>query len=839
MHALTRLYEQFKPSSYSLALDLVNAPERTYTGSVAITGECLTAGTIRLHAKDLTILVARVGDTNVTTTIGDNDEISLTSPSITLGVIDITIDFSGQITDSMHGLYPCYFDVDGVKKELLATQFESHHAREVFPCIDEPEAKATFDLQLTTVPDVQALSNMPEVAKHATAATSVTWVFDTSPRMSTYLLAFVVGELHKKSASTTSGVEVNVWATHAQPARLLDFPLDVAVRSIDFFNEYFGVPYPLPKADHVALPDFSSGAMENWGLITYREVALLADESTAQSAKEWVATVIAHETSHQWFGNLVTMKWWDDLWLNESFATVMEYIAVDALFPSWNAWNNFASQETLSALRRDQLSGVQPVRVTVNHPDEIASLFDPAIVYAKGARLLKMLHTYIGDEAFRAGLKLYFETHAYSNTDGDDLWAAFEKTSGKAVGSFMNAWLGQSGLPLVKVLTTGDGYALDQQRFVLGEPADDRVWPIPLGSLNHSMPAVMSQKHLTITSDHSAPLLNVGNTGHFVTQYDDAAFAVVLDNIAKYSTIDRLALLHETSLLARSGEAKTADMIPLLMRYADEREEPVWGIISLVIGDLKRFVDDDTEAEQKLKQLVRRLALPLYERLGTEPVANESEQDAKLRATALGLLAYAEYSPVITWGQAVFADADDFATIDSELRPVVFVIASRHGSDSDFRRLLSTLETTQDAELRDDIMAGVTSTKRSVHIEELLARITDSRLTKPQDVTRWFINLLRNRFARDAAWQWMIGNWEWIEETFAGDKSYDDYPRYSANVLGTHEWLARYIEFFGPKSGQPALARAIEVGQIEITTRVQWLQRDTPGVIAALAQQKS
>src|SRR5690606_2848949 len=251
-----------------------------------------------------------------------------------------------------------------------------------------------------------------------------------------------------------------------QPAASLDFALDIATRTIDFFENYFDTPYPLPKSDHVALPDFSSGAMENWGLVTYREIALLDDPTTTSvSSKHYIATVIAHQLSHQWFGNLLTMKWWNNLWLNESFAALMEYIAVDALHPEWNVWLDFATMESIMALRRDSLDGVQAVQVDVNHPDEISTLFDGAIVYAKGARLLRMLQHYIGHEAFQAGLKAYFATYKYGNTEGDDLWNALAGASGKDIAGFMNTWISQSGYPVVQVSQNGNDVALTQQQF--------------------------------------------------------------------------------------------------------------------------------------------------------------------------------------------------------------------------------------------------------------------------------------------------------------------------------------------------------------------------------------
>ena len=431
MNSVRRLTPLFTPSHYALSLD-IDRTGRSFQGTVTINGES-TDENIILHAKDLNIATATIDGQRADFQATTNDELVLTAPGLSTGAHVVTVGFSGTITDQMHGMYPCYFDHDGQKKELIATQFESHHAREVFPCVDEPEAKATFDVTLTTEQGVTVLGNMPVSSQNEQEGRLVT-SFERTPRMSSYLLAWAYGEMHRKTATTKSGVEVNIWATPAQKSESLEFALDIATRTIDFFDEYFGIPYPLPKSDHIALPDFSSGAMENWGLITYREIALLADpKTTSISAKRYIAMVVAHELSHQWFGNLVTMKWWNNLWLNESFANLMEYIAVDALHPEWNIWLDYSSSETIMALRRDALDGVQAVQTEVNHPDEISTLFDGAIVYAKGGRLLRMLQHYIGHEAFQTGLKSYFKKYAYQNTEGDDLWRELSAASGKDI----------------------------------------------------------------------------------------------------------------------------------------------------------------------------------------------------------------------------------------------------------------------------------------------------------------------------------------------------------------------------------------------------------------------
>lgn len=836
MQAFSHLLDAFVPEHYDLSLTLERTT-RKFRGTVSITGFQKRNDYLPLHAKDLTITSATVDGKSVEYEHGDHDELRLASAAP--GAHIIVLQFEGVITDAMHGLYPCYFEVDGEKKELLATQFESHHAREVFPCVDEPAAKAMFDLTLTTEEGVEVLANMP-IDWQRTEPEGLVTKFETSPRMSSYLLAFVVGELQKKTAQTKDGVEVNVWATHAQPAAALDFPLDIAVRSIEFYNEYFGTPYPLPKADHVALPDFSSGAMENWGLITYREMALLADPSTTSiSSRQYIATVIAHELAHQWFGNLVTMKWWNDLWLNESFATLMEYIAVDALHPEWNIWLDFATNESIAALRRDALDGVQAVQIDVNHPDEISTLFDPAIVYAKGARLLRMMQHYVGHEAFQRGLAQYFRDYAYDNTVGNDLWQALADSSGKDIVDMMNTWASQPGYPVVHAALDGTVVSLSQEQFYIGaHESHDRLWPIPLNASTDNAPALMSEQQVSFTYSSDSPFqLNVGDTAHFITHYDDELFGRLVAAV-RANSLDQLAkiqLLDEATLLARGGVLSSAQLIPLIDAYRSETSEPVWNIIALAIGELKKFVQDDEAAERKLRAFAGDIASNLYAELGWETQDGETEEHTKLRSTILGLTLYGEDAAAIAKAKELY-DSTELDALDPELRPLIISSVARYGDGDVVDALLERYRTSQSAELKQDICVGITSTRVPEKIELLLASIKDPAIVKPQDVARWFVYLVRGRESRDAAWQWLQDNWDWIEQTFGGDKSYDDYPRYSAGGLLTRKQLQQYTDFFVPKQEIPALTRAIQLGIGEITGRVELIERDQPSVVAALKE---
>lgn len=828
---VNRLFQTLQPKHYQLSLD-INRVDRSFHGHVVITGDKVSNQPIGLHTKGLEITSSTVNDQPAKLTTKDNGEVYLET-DIDTGEVTIELDFNGKITDAMHGLYPCYYQDSDNKKELLATQFESHHAREVFPCIDEPEAKATFDLSLVTENNVSVLANMPVDSQNVVDGDKLETSFQTSPKMSPYLLAFVVGELQSKSTKTKDGVVVTSWATKAQPASSLDFSLEVARKSIEFFNDYFGVAYPLPKADHVALPDFSSGAMENWGLITYREVCLLVDKDSAISARQYVATVIAHETSHQWFGNLVTMKWWDDLWLNESFATLMEYVCVDALYPQWQMWLTFATQEVLSALRRDYLPGIQAIKTTVNHPDEISTLFDPSIVYAKGARTLAMCRQFVGEASFREGLKNYFEKHQYGNTTGDDLWQAFSEASQKEVTDFMTPWIEQPGMPEVSVKLNDKDVSISQQRFTIPaqRSVEDTVWPIPLNGEPAQLNTTLMASSASIELDNADSLvqLNRGATTHAIVRYDENLLQRLRQavNQGQLEPVDRLNLLHDYSLLARAGHATASELWNLLLNYSTEDSEPVWDIISLVIADLKRLIEADDPAEDSLKSKITDLALSRYEQLGWSEKTGETESDTKLRATIIGLLAYAEYQEVIQKALSDFDKAKHLSDLDGELRSIIFSVVSKHGNEEQIERLITVHNSTSNSELKNDLAAGLTSTRNPELIERLIGQLKDESIVRKQDIFRWFVYLIRSRYAREQMWQWLETNWGWLEESFGGDKSYDDFARLSAAGLSTHEWLDRYRNFWDDKKQIPALTRAIELGEKDIQVRADWVERDS------------
>ena len=907
-----RLFKQFQPERYDLTIRLDEKHMR-FSGRVIVSGKKVGRPSQRLtfHANGVKVTSGKM---TVRDKKGERalpikrinhqktlQEVRLHTEAMAYpGFYTVEMEFEAPITDGMTGIYPCYWkdtqkvphspavipseaeesrpsqstqdlstlpakagsaqDDSSNERQLFATQFESHHAREAFPCIDEPEAKAVFQLTLETCVGITVLSNTPTLETRNMKQERMETVFQPTPKMSTYLLAFVTGDIHKKSAQTKSGVEVNVWATAAQPAESLDFALDAATRSIEYFEDDFGVPYPLPKADHVALPDFSSGAMENWGLITYRERVLLDyPGETSQSTREYIALVVAHETSHQWFGNLVTMQWWDDLWLNESFANMMEYQAVNAMFPKWQVWNTFIGNEGLAAFRRDATPGVQSVHVDVHHPDEISTLFDGSIVYAKGGRLLYMMKQYIGEAAFRRGLSAYFEKHAYANTRGDDLWAALSAASGKDVGAFMTPWLSRSGFPVVHVAQDGKELTLTQEQF-LDDPAKadkTRLWPvptftnIPTGSPDPSphsresenpvqnknevnLPEVFTQSQVKYTlQEDSSPkpvLLNTGARGHYLVDYQSAKTKHYIESLVatqKIAEPDRLMLLNGNAMLARAGYQSYADTLQLLSAYKDEASEPVWDIMALVAGEIRRFVDLDETLEKPIKQFSRDIVQKQYKRLGWQELPGESVADTKLRSLIIGLGAYGEDPDITAKAKELFtAYQEDPAAVPAELRALVMAIPVKEGDKKAVEYLLKLHDSTQNSDLKGDTCDGLTSTRDPKVAERLLARLKDGKLVKPQDVDRWLVYLLRNRYTRGTAWQWMVTEWPWLQKTFENDKSYDYLPRYAASVVNTPEYEQRYHALFDDKLDQPMLHRNITVGFEEITARLAWLQRD-------------
>ena len=845
MKTVEHFIEKFVPENYNIFLD-INRTEKSFSGNVAITGEALD-NVISFHQKDLTIASVLLDNQNLDFKV-DNQQESLSIDLPETGTITLVIEFSGKITDNMTGIYPSYYTVDGMKKEVISTQFESHFAREAFPCVDEPEAKATFDLSIKfdQAADEIVLSNMPEVDAERRKETGL-WTFDTTPRMSSYLLAFALGDLQGKTASSKNGTEVGVFSTKAHNPKTLDFALDIAVRVIDFYEDYFGVRYPIPLSYHVALPDFSAGAMENWGLVTYREVYLLVDENSTVKSRQNVALVVAHELAHQWFGNLVTMKWWDDLWLNESFANMMEYVSIDAIEPSWNIFEDFQTTGVPLALQRDATDGVQSVHVAVNHPDEINTLFDPAIVYAKGSRLMHMLRRWLGDDDFRAGLKIYFEKHQYSNTIGHDLWDALSEASGKDVAAFMDAWLEQPGYPVVTAEVVDDTLVLSQKQFFIGEGQDqNRIWPIPLNTNWTGLPETLTEERLAIPNfsqlaaqNEGALRLNTVNTAHYITNYKGQLLKAVLNQLTERETTSKLQVVQERRLLAESGEIPYAELIPLLTKLTDETSYLVSEAIAQVVDGLDMFMDEGSEAQAEFKALVNRLMQKNYDRLGFEPQVGESDEDEMVRQKAISLMLYADNADAVAKAEEIFdAHKENIESIPASIRLSVLANQVKHAETEELVSLyLDCYVKTNDGNFRRQLAAALSNTKEKATVERILGELKNKDVVKPQDLAMsWYRPFLNKDFSQGAFWNWACENWDWITSALGGDMSFDKFVIYPANTFKTPERLEEYKAFFEPQLDDMAISRNITMGIKEISARINLINTSKAAVESALAE---
>ncbi len=583
--------------------------------------------------------------------------------------------------------------------------------------------------------------------------------------------------------------------------------------------------------------------MENWGLVTYREAALLVDPtSTSVSRKQYIAKVIAHELSHQWFGNLVTMKWWDDLWLNESFASLMEYVALDALKPDWNVWLEFGAEDRVAALERDILPGVQAVHTSVSHPDEISTLFDPAIVYAKGAVLLRMLQQYIGEDAFRAGLKTYFQKYQYTNTRGDDLWQAFTDATGQNIADFMTAWISKPGYPVLHVTQKDNKLYISQKRLLAESNDKASLWPVPLFANPELPEALLTSRELDLeldTDDTAIRLINSESAGAYATHYtepEQQAFLQQQFETGALASVDRLRLLHDSLLLPQANEASLIPSLKLAFSATHEKQNTVWGIISMIIAQARRFVEHDKSLVQQLKQKTQTLVSPLATELGFATRPDDTEETIKLRATIFGLATWAEEPQATAFALREFDRFTRLQDLPADIRVSIFRTGAKVRGQSAYEKLFALYQQTQFSEERQALLAGMTSTRDEAIIKTLLSHITNTKIVRAQDVFYWFIYLIRQQDARLLTWQWMTTHWEWIEDTFKSDKSYDSFPRYASAALIGKDWYTAFKEFFEPKKTQVALTRNIEVGLQDIAATTAWFEREQAGLRQYLSQ---
>lgn len=836
------LIKQFVPNNYNLILD-IDKTNSSVSGQVTITGKKVgrPSKRITLHQQNLRIISASLHNkkqnidvkVNRVNTHKSLHEVRIhTDELIYPGEYTITIKFVAKISEKMLGIYSSSFTEKNKKKSLIATQFESHHARKAFPCIDEPEAKATFDLTLKTDKTDKVLSNTSEQSVKNIKNRKTT-TFKTTPVMSTYLLAFVCGDMNYIEGKTKDGVTIRSWACTARDKNHLQYSVDEGTKILELFTDYFQTPYPLEKLDMVALPDFDAGAMENWGLITYREVVLLADpKNRSISSEQYISLVIAHEISHQWFGNLVTMKWWDDLWLNESFASVMEHIALDEIHPEWNQWELYTSQDVLSTSSRDVYKNIQPVSIDVNDPELIETLFDPGIVYAKGGRLLKMLREYIGDTDFRIGLKKYFEKFAYTNASRNDLWDCLGSVTKHDVPALMDAWITQPGMPVLHVSESDTGLKLKQQRFLLDSAEkSSSVWPIPLLANTSIHPKIMKESEITVDGDVNT-LFNTHGSGHYFVDYQSEDHK---KTVAKASHDDsmpaegRINTLNDMYMLARRGDNSIIDGLKIVVANQPEQRDAVWATMLRIIGASHQLTEGDEKAEEKLKHLKIRLASSHLEKLGWEDKKTDDANQKQFRRTLIAIMVGSDDKKSLKKAITMY-EAKNIDEIASELRSVILSAAVREKGKKVIDDLVSKYEEAS-PDLQMDIAGALSSTRDPKSASSIIKKaLGEKGIVRPQDLTRWIVLFLRNYYIREVMWDYVVDNWDWVEKQIGDSKSFDYLPSYFASVVTTNEQKKQYEDLFVPHLSNKTLKQNIEIGLADIDARIAWRKRDEPKI---------
>ena len=814
---MEQLANYFTPELYEIELR-INKDTEQVQGRVKIQGTAKSS-TVKLHAKNLKINQLTIDQRPVTFTEDTEAEtISFTSPAVDAEII-IEARYSLQLSRGMTGLYLSTYEYEGKTERIVSTQFESHYARMMFPCVDEPAAKAKFSLKvIDTNPTDTILSNMPIKSERILTYTSVnsdlnpktdpnamnlnTEVtrkiveFETTPRMSTYLLALCLGHFQSVTTKNQHGVMITTYAPLNQAKESLLEPNRIAGEALDFYDQAFGVPYPLPKLDQVAVPDFDAGAMENWGLVTYRESCLLMDETATLSDKIQIATVITHELSHQWFGNLVTMAWWDDLWLNESFANMMEYYCLDAIRPEWKVWQEFFVSDCYYALTRDTSPDIQAVKQAVNHPSEIETLFDPAIVYAKGSHLMFMLMRLMGEQNFLKGLRDYFEKHQYQNTTGDDLWVALQPYAKFNVSDFMNQWITRPGFPIIE----GE----KQERFYLDGRSNQESWPL-----------------VQVSDDM---------TGHYIIGLTSEELQAKLAHFSELSQEQQLRLLIDQSLLLRTPRGDLPASLDLLMHFRNETSFAIWSIIMSILGELKIYCPAETPAETNLKSYIRELISAQIARLGVSEKAEDTDDDKKLRESILSLAVYADDQPTIlhlTEQYNIYiTDALNFAVISPELLLPYLEAEFKNTKEARFKEYLNLYIKTSSPTIKSLLLDIITDAKREEHLQTLLDMLSDTKVIRLQDHSGYVRDLLANHSTRKATFDWLYQNWDYLKNAVDG-KSLDIYPKIMARFIRNQSDFVLFQEFAKRFENDPALFRIIKIGIYEIENRLALLAKNT------------
>lgn len=752
--------------------------------------------------------------------------------------------FTGILNDNMAGFYRSSYKLpDGSTRFIATTQMEPTDARRSFPCFDEPALKAKFTITLIADKKLTCLSNMDAVSekevdgKYGRGKKAVT--FRETPLMSTYLLAFIVGDL-KKIETHKFRVPIRVFATPDRDIEHGRFSLDLAVRTLEFYEKKFNSTFPLPKMDMVAIPDFSAGAMENWGLTTYRVVDLLFDEkSSSASTKQRVAEVVQHELAHQWFGNLVTMDFWDGLWLNEGFATWMSWYSCNAFYPEWKVWEGYVTDNLQSALSLDSLRSSHPVEVPVKRADEINQIFD-AISYSKGSCVLRMISKYLGEEVFMEGVRRYLRKHAYGNTETTDLWEALSNASGKDVKKVMDIWTKHVGYPVVTVTEdpASNQIHVKQNRFLRTadvKPEEDQVlYPVFLGlrtsaGVNEDLTLTDREANFKL-KDLDFFKLNADHSGIYRTSYSPERLEKLGQAARKglLSVEDRAGMISDAGALAASGYQKTSGILSLVQGFKDEPEFVVWDELLSRVGALRSaWIFEDDAVKDALKSFQLDLVSARSHALGWHfyPTDGHVEQQFKaLLFGSAGLAGDEEVKSAAFEMMRKFKGGDRTA-IHPNLRGSVYAICLTYGGEAEYEVVLNEYRTAQTSDERNTALRAIGRAKDPKLIKRTL-QLPLSNEVKGQDIYLPLGGLRTHKDGIVALWDWMTDNWDELEKKLPpGLSMLGSVVSICTSGFTRDEHVRRIEEFFAKRSTKgydQSLAQSMD----SVRAKAKWVHRD-------------
>jgi len=752
-----RLSKEVIPLIYNVEIT-PNFKSLTFSGKEEIEIEILKdTKEIKLNSKSLNIIKVELLQ-NTLKEIKYNKKYETAAfcfkDVIKKGKAKLKIGYNGKVSDGLSGFYKSTYNHDNKEEIMLTTHFEATDARRAFPCFDEPDLKAKFNISLIIPKELEGISNMP-LKSESSIGNLKKLVFQETPIMSTYLVAFIVGKIEFLEGKTKNNVSVRILTVPGNKDKA-KFPLKVAIKALEYYEDYFKIPYPLPKLDLIAVPDFEFGAMENWGLITYREVALLVDEEHSSiGTKQNVTTVICHELAHQWFGNLVTMKWWDDLWLNEGFASWMEYKSTNHLSPEFEIWTQFLTDERIPVLTLDSLSSSHPIEVEVLDPGKIAEIFD-AISYNKGACVIRMLEEYLGDEKFREGLHYYLNRFRYGNATTNDLWNSLEYVSKKPVKKIMNSWTKQTGYPIISANLRNNKLKLRQKRFFYLNQKNSQLWNIPIEI------SVKGKKTYYLMTEREAEInfskdmaFNKSQVGFFRIKYEDKLFNKLINSKLDFS--EKLGLLNDTYALARGSYIPLENYLKLTYKFRSETNHAIWDDISSSLSRIELLFADIYENE--LNDFKIKIYENIFKKMGWEEKKSDSPTDIMLRANVLGNLGLAGHKGIIDEANKKFNDFLKGKNLNPNIRSTVYGLAVFDDGNEVFNKIKNAYIKEKFQEEKMRLLLSLGTTKQEKLMKELL-EFGLSKHVRSQDTIYTVAVIGGNIKAEDMAWQFLKKKWD-------------------------------------------------------------------------------